>query len=185
MPVAPPQGGGEQVPVAPPQGGGEEGPRPVATPTPGPSPQGGGEQMDDLLLIVRRVEALGRFLDTDDGKNLLSGVKRATSILKIEEKKDARSYDGAPDPKLLVQGEEKELYRAIAAAEANARKAVEAEDFEAAMRAIAKLRAPVDRFFDEVTVNAEDPSFRENRLKLLSRIRAATLTVADFSRIVG
>jgi glycyl-tRNA synthetase beta chain len=156
-----------------------------ATPTPDPSPQGGGEQMDDLVMIVRRVEALGRFLETDDGKNLLAGVKRATNILKIEERKDGRAYDGAPDPKLLVQGEEKELHRAVAAAEANAKKAVAEEDFEAAMRAIARLRAPVDRFFDKVTVNADDPSFRENRLKLLSRIRAATLTVADFSKIEG
>jgi glycyl-tRNA synthetase beta chain len=140
---------------------------------------------DDLLMIVRRVEALGRFLETDDGKTLLAGVKRATNILRIEEKKDGCAYDGAPDPKLLVQGEEKELNRAIAAVEANAKKAVEAEDFEAAMRAIARLRAPVDRFFDKVTVNADDPSFRENRLKLLSRIRAATLTMADFSKIEG
>jgi len=156
-----------------------------ATPTPSPSPQGGGEQMDDLLMIVRRVEALGKFLDTDDGKTLLAGVKRATNILRIEEKKDGHPYDGAPDPNLLVQGEEKELNRAIAAAEANAKKAVGEEDFEAAMRAMAKLRGPVDRFFDKVTVNADDPSFRENRLKLLSRIRAATLTVADFSKIEG
>ncbi len=140
---------------------------------------------DDLLMIVRRVEALGRFLDSDDGKNLLAGVKRATNILRIEEKKDGRSYDGAPDPKLLLQGEEKELHRAIGAAAANARKAVAEEDFEAAMRAMARLRAPVDEFFDKVTVNADDPSFRENRLKLLSRIRAATLAVADFSRIEG
>ena len=141
--------------------------------------------MDDLLMVVRRVEALGRFLDSDDGKNLLAGVKRATNILRIEEKKDGRSYDGAPDPKLLLQGEEKELHRAIGAAAANARKAVAEEDFEAAMRAMARLRAPVDEFFDKVTVNADDPSFRENRLKLLSRIRAATLAVADFSRIEG
>ncbi len=140
---------------------------------------------DDLLMVVRRVEALGRFLDSDDGKNLLAGVKRATNILRIEEKNDGRSYDGAPDPKLLLQGEEKELHRAVAAAAANARKAVAEEDFEAAMRAMARLRAPVDQFFDKVTVNAEDPTFRDNRLKLLSRIRAATLTVADFSRIEG
>lgn len=152
-------------------------------PIPYPSAQGGGEKMDDLLMIVRRVEALGRFLDTVDGRTLLAGVKRATNILRIEEKKDGRSYDGAPDPKLLLQGEEKELHRAVGAAAANARKAVAEEDFETAMRAIARLRAPVDQFFDKVTVNAEDPSFRENRLKLLSRIRAATLTVADFSKI--
>jgi glycyl-tRNA synthetase beta chain len=138
---------------------------------------------DDLLMIVRRVEALSKFLESDDGKNLLAGVKRASNILKIEEKKDNRSFSGLPNPQLLIQGEERDLHRAVSAAEANARKAVEAEDFGAAMTAIAKLRGPVDAFFDKVTVNADDPSFRENRLKLLNRIRAATLAVADFSRI--
>ncbi len=140
---------------------------------------------DDLLMIVRRVEALSKFLESDDGKNLLSGVKRASNILKIEEKKDGRSFDGLPNAQLLIQGEERDLHRAVSAAEANARKAVEAEDFGAAMTAIAKLRGPVDAFFDKVTVNADDPSFRENRLKLLNRIRAATLAVADFSKIEG
>ena len=140
---------------------------------------------DDLLMIVRRVEALGKFLDTEDGKNLLAGVKRASNILRIEEKKDGRRYDGLPDKNLLMQGDEKALASAIDRAEALARKAVEAEDFEAAMSAIAKLREPVDAFFERVTVNADDPSFRENRLKLLNRIRAATLAVADFSRIEG
>ena len=140
---------------------------------------------DDLLMIVRRVEALSKFLDSDDGKNLLAGVKRASNILKIEEKKDHRSFNGLPNPQLLIQGEERDLHRAVSAAEANARKAVENEDFGAAMTAIAKLRGPVDAFFDKVTVNADDPSFRENRLKLLNRIRAATLAVADFSKIEG
>jgi glycyl-tRNA synthetase beta chain len=140
---------------------------------------------DDLLMIVRRVEALGRFLETEDGANLLAGVKRAINIVRIEEKRDATSYDAPPDRQLLVQGEERALATAIDRAEAQAKMAVEAEDFEAAMRAIAKLREPIDLFFDHVTVNAEDKSFRENRLKLLNRIRAATLTVADFSRIEG
>lgn len=140
---------------------------------------------DDLLMIVKRVEALSKFLETDDGKNLLAGVKRATNILKIEEKKDGRSFDGNVNTNILIQGEERELNTAVNAAAAQARKAVGAEDFEAAMRAIAKLRAPVDAFFDKVTVNADDPSFRENRLKLLNRIRAATREVADFSRIEG
>jgi glycyl-tRNA synthetase beta chain len=140
---------------------------------------------DDLLMIVRRVEALSKFLDSDDGKNLLAGVKRASNILKIEEKKDNCSFNGLPNPQLLIQGEERDLHRAVSAAEANARKAVENEDFGAAMTAIAKLRGPVDAFFDKVTVNADDPSFRENRLKLLNRIRAATLAVADFSKIEG
>ncbi|MEQ1524241.1 MAG: glycine--tRNA ligase subunit beta, partial [Aestuariivirga sp.] len=140
---------------------------------------------DDLLMIVRRVEALSKFLESDDGKNLLAGVKRASNMLKIEEKKDNRSFDGLPNAQLLIQGEERDLHRAVSAAEANAKKAVENEDFGAAMTAIAKLRGPVDAFFDKVTVNADDPSFRENRLKLLNRIRAATLAVADFSKIEG
>ncbi len=140
---------------------------------------------DDLLLIVKRVEALSKFLASEDGSHLLTGVKRATNILRIEEKKDGRAYEGDVNSMILIQGEEKELNTAINAAAAQARKAVAAEDFEAAMRAIAKLRAPVDAFFDKVTVNADDPSFRENRLKLLNRIRAATREVADFSRIEG
>jgi glycyl-tRNA synthetase beta chain len=140
---------------------------------------------DDLLMVVKRVEALSKFLETDDGKNLLAGVKRASNILRIEEKKDGRAHDGLPNSQLLIQGEERDLARAVAAAEANARKAVHEEDFEAAMRALAKLRAPVDAFFGKVTVNADDPSFRDNRLKLLNRIRAATQEVADFSKIEG
>ncbi|MGE0239814.1 MAG: glycine--tRNA ligase subunit beta [Parvibaculaceae bacterium] len=140
---------------------------------------------DDLLMIVKRVEALSKFLASDDGKNLLAGVKRATNILKIEEKKDGRSYDGNVNTNILIQGEERELNTAVNAAAARARQSVNAEDFEGAMRAIAKLRAPVDAFFDQVTVNADDPSFRENRLKLLNRIRAATREVADFSKIEG
>jgi glycyl-tRNA synthetase beta chain len=140
---------------------------------------------DDLLMIVKRVEALSEFLATDDGKNLLAGVKRASNILKIEEKKDGRDFSGQPDTKLLVKGEEKDLHRAVSAAEANAKKAVAEEDFTAAMRHIAKLRGPVDAFFDKVTVNDNDPSYRENRLKLLNRIREATLAVADFSKIEG
>jgi glycyl-tRNA synthetase beta chain len=140
---------------------------------------------DNLLLIVKRVEALARFLETADGSNLLAGVKRATNIIRIEEKRDSREFAGQPNSRLLIQAEEKTLATAIASAEAQARRAIEAEDFEAAMRALAKLRSPVDSFFDRVTVNADDPSLRENRLKLLGRIRNATLTVADFSRIEG
>jgi len=140
---------------------------------------------DDLLLMVRRVEALGRFLDSQDGANLLVGVKRAANILRIEEKKDGVSHDGEPDPDLFAQAEEKALAAAIGAAGPAAAKAVNAEDFEAAMTALAALRAPVDAFFDAVTVNAEEADLRRNRLRLLSRIRAATARVADFSRIEG
>jgi glycyl-tRNA synthetase beta chain len=140
---------------------------------------------DDLLMIVRRVEALGRFLDTEDGANLLAGVKRAQNILRIEEKKDKRSHDGEPDAKLLTEPEEKALAKAIGDVIKEARKALDKEDFEGAMTAMAKLRAPVDAFFDKVTVNADDAAIRENRLKLLSQIRTATLEVADFSKIGG
>jgi glycyl-tRNA synthetase beta chain len=140
---------------------------------------------DDLLMIVRRVEALSKFLETDDGKNLLAGVKRASNILKIEEKKDDRRYSGDVNIAQLIKGEEKALHSAITVALGQARKAVDAEDFEAAMRAIAKLRGPVDAFFDGVIVNDKDATFRENRLCLLNRIREATLAVADFSKIEG
>jgi glycyl-tRNA synthetase beta chain len=143
------------------------------------------EGQDDLLLIVRRVEALGKFLDTEDGKNLLAGYKRATNIIRIEEKKDKREYIGAPDPKLYQQAEEKALAQAIGVAKSDAERAVAAEDFEAAMRAMAKLRPHVDAFFDKVTVNVDDKALRENRLKLLNEIRAATRAVADFSKIEG
>jgi glycyl-tRNA synthetase beta chain len=139
----------------------------------------------DLRLIVRRVEALGKFLDTEDGKNLLAGYKRATNIIRIEEKKDSREYTGAPDPKLYTLPEEKALAQAIDAAKAEATRAVETEDFEAAMRAMASLRPHVDAFFDKVTVNVDDKALRENRLKLLNEIRAATRAVADFSKIEG
>jgi glycyl-tRNA synthetase beta chain len=143
------------------------------------------EGQDDLLLIVRRVEALGKFLDTDDGKNLLAGTKRAENILRIEEKKDKKSYTGAPDAALLKEPEEKALAAAIATARKDASAAVAKEDFAAAMSAMAKLRPAVDAFFEKVTVNADDPKLRENRLKLLNEIRQATRAVADFSRIEG
>ena len=143
------------------------------------------EGQDDLLMIVRRVEALGKFLDTDDGKNLLAGYKRATNIIRIEEKKDKRDYTGAPDAKRYQLPEEKALAEAIDVARKEAAAAVGKEDFAAAMRAIAKLRPRVDAFFDKVTVNVDDKALRENRLKLLNEIREATRAVADFSKIEG
>ncbi len=143
------------------------------------------EGQDDLLLIVRRVEALGKFLDTEDGKNLLAGYKRATNIIRIEEKKYKREYTGAPDPALYQQDEEKALAGAIGAAKSDAERAVAVEDFAVAMRAMARLRPYVDAFFDKVTVNVDDPPLRENWLKLLNEIRAATRAVADFSKIEG
>jgi glycyl-tRNA synthetase beta chain len=141
------------------------------------------EGQDDLLMIVRRVEALAAFLATDDGKNLLAGFKRAANILRIEEKKDSCTYDGAPDASLYALDEEKALAAAIDAARSEAGDAVAQEDFAAAMTAMAKLRPAVDAFFDKVTVNADDKAVRQNRLKLLNEIRAATRAVADFSKI--
>jgi glycyl-tRNA synthetase beta chain len=140
-------------------------------------------EQDDLLLVVRRVEALGKFLDTDDGKNLLAGTKRASNILAIEEKKDKRSFDGAPNAALYSLEQEKTLATAIDQVKAEASAAVAREDFAGAMSAMAKLRPAVDAFFDKVKVNDDDPQVRENRLKLLNEIRAATRAVADFSRI--
>ncbi|HSB59344.1 MAG TPA: DALR anticodon-binding domain-containing protein, partial [Methyloceanibacter sp.] len=140
---------------------------------------------DDLLMIVRRVEALARFLDTEDGEHLLTGTKRAINILRIEEKKDACIYDQPPDPKLFKRPEEKALAKAVDEVEKAAAAAVAREDFEAAMAEMAKLRKPVDEFFDHVTVNATEADLRANRLRLLNRIRATTLAVADFSKIEG
>jgi len=139
----------------------------------------------DLLQIVKRVEALSDFLSTEDGTNLLAGYKRAVNILRIEEKKDGQSYDAAPDAKLLAEPEEKALAAAIETAAKDAKSAVAKEDFAAAMSALAKLRAPVDAFFDKVTVNADDAAVRANRLKLLAQIRAALHEVADFSKVEG
>ena len=141
------------------------------------------EGQDDLLMVVRRVEALGKFLDTDDGKNLLAGTKRAANILRIEEKKDSRAYDGAPNPALYDLPEEKTLAKAIDQVKRGASSAIAKEDFAGAMSAIAKLRPAVDAFFDHVKVNDDDAKVRENRLKLLNEIRAATREVADFSKI--
>jgi glycyl-tRNA synthetase beta chain len=144
---------------------------------------------DDLALIVKRVEALGEFLKTDDGANLLSGVKRASNILRDEEKKDKTSHAGAADPALLREPQEKALYQALQKVKADTAAAINVENFAGAMRALAELRAPVDAFFDKVTVNVADgpdaAKLRANRLALLSEIRAATLNVADFSKIAG
>jgi glycyl-tRNA synthetase beta chain len=138
-----------------------------------------------LTLIVRRVDALGKFLDSDHGKNLLAGYKRATNIIRIEEKKDKREYAGTPDAKKYEVTEEKALAEAIDVAKKEASAAVAKEDFAAAMRAMAKLRPGVDAFFDKVTVNVDNKLLRENRLKLLNEIREATRSVADFSKIEG
>ncbi|MEE7438944.1 glycine--tRNA ligase subunit beta [Methylobacterium oryzae] len=142
---------------------------------------------DDLLMVVRRVEALGQFLDTEDGKNLLAGYKRAANILRIEEKKDGRAYDSAPDAALAAAGEpaERALAEALAKARETASASIAREDFAGAMQALSTLRAPVDAFFQDVTVNAPDPKLRENRLALLNALRAATREVAEFAKIEG
>jgi glycyl-tRNA synthetase beta chain len=138
---------------------------------------------DDLVRLVSRVEALQAFLKSDDGANLLAGYKRAANILKIEEKKDKKDYRGVADG--LVQDEEKELQAALTRAKVEVAKALANEDFAAAMGALASLRVPVDLFFEKVTVNAEDKTLRENRLKLLSQLVGTAHHVADFSRVEG
>ena len=144
---------------------------------------------DDLAVAVKRVEALSELLKTDDGANLLTGVKRATNILRDEEKKDKKSYAGAADPARLREPQEKALYAAIQKVKKDTAAALNVENFGGAMRALAELRAPVDGFFDKVTVNVtgvpDADKLRANRLALLSEIRAATLNVADFSKIAG
>ncbi|WP_333822082.1 glycine--tRNA ligase subunit beta [Pinisolibacter sp.] len=138
---------------------------------------------DDLVLVVKRVEALAGFLGSEDGKALLAGYTRAANILKAEEKKDGKTFDGEPDAALLAEPAEKALAAAVATARAAASASVAAEDFAGAMSALASLRAPVDAFFEAILVNAPDAAVRENRLKLLTQIRAACHAVADFSRI--
>ena len=143
----------------------------------------GGE--DDLVRLLARVTALSDFLLTDDGENLLTAYRRAANILKIEEKKDNQTYAPAPDVELFSSEEEKVLFEGLEAETSVISSAIETEDFGNAMKSLAKLRGPVDAFFDEVTVNADDAVIRENRLKLLSRIRSALDGVADFSKVEG
>ncbi|RWA75002.1 MAG: glycine--tRNA ligase subunit beta [Mesorhizobium sp.] len=141
-------------------------------------------QSDDLLQIVRRVEALGSLLDTEGGKNLLAGTKRAANILAAEEKKKTLVAE-AVEPALFRENAEKKLFAAVNQAEKEAGQAIQNEDFSAAMLSLSVLREPVDSFFEGVLVNDEDQAVRANRLALLARIRAATDQVADFSKIVG
>jgi glycyl-tRNA synthetase beta chain len=144
----------------------------------------GGATQDDLLIITRKVEALDAFLKTDDGKNLLAGFKRATNILKAEEKKDgAGAYDAHHAPNLRIEHAEHKLAAAVARARDETGERLATEDFEGAMRALAKLREPVDAFFESVTVNADNADLRLNRLRLLAELRAAMHGVADFAKI--
>jgi len=139
---------------------------------------------DDLLLIVRRVEALGKFLDTEDGKSLLAGYKRAANILRDEEKKSGERYEGYFHYE-TDEPAERDFMQAVSEMLTNVRIAINQEHFEEAMGHMAKLRAPVDAFFEKVRVNVDDPIVRANRLRLLNRFREATLAVADFSKIAG
>ncbi|SFK55186.1 glycine--tRNA ligase subunit beta [Methylocapsa palsarum] len=144
---------------------------------------------DDLLLIVRRVEALGKFLDTEEGGNLLAGYRRAANIVRAEEKKageaEAASFAQDYSQDALVEPEEKALAGALDRAAVEAKASLEREDYAGAMAALATLRAPVDGFFEKVTVNAPDPDLRLNRLRLLNGLRRAMHEVADFSKIAG
>ena len=144
---------------------------------------------DDLVRLLARVEALQSFLGTDAGKNLLTTYGRAANIVRAEEKKDtalAARIAGAPDVALLEQVEEKAVVSALRDVERALGPALKAEDFAAAMKAFAGLRAPIDAFFEKVTVNVVDkPDLRLNRLRLLNQIRTTMDSVADFSRIEG
>ncbi|PHR59839.1 MAG: glycine--tRNA ligase subunit beta [Robiginitomaculum sp.] len=139
----------------------------------------------DLVAIVARVEALSTFLATADGEQLLAGTKRAANIVKVEQKKQSETIVGEVDVKLLIEPEEKALFAALETASQTAAKAITAEDYTAAMAALAPLRGPIDAFFDEVMVNDKQENLRVNRLKLLSGIRSALTPVADFDRIAG
>ncbi len=143
----------------------------------------GGE--DDLVRLIARVEALDGFLGSEDGANLLVAYRRAANILRIEEKKDGVAHDGAVDASLLQQTEETALSSALAQAVEQIDGALADEDFARAMTAMAALRQPVDQFFDAVTVNTDESALRDNRLRLLSGIRATLHKVADFSEIEG
>ncbi len=147
----------------------------------------GGE--DDLVRLLARVEAVQSFLGTEAGRNLLTAYGRAANIVRAEEKKDkalAARIAGAPDAALLEQSEEKAVASALQEVEHALTPALQAEDFAGAMKAFASLRAPIDSFFEKVTVNvAYKPELRLNRLKLLNQIRATMDSVADFSRIEG
>ncbi|SLN31203.1 Glycine--tRNA ligase beta subunit [Aquimixticola soesokkakensis] len=143
------------------------------------------EGNDDLTLLVKRATALSDVLGTDDGANLIQGFKRANNILSKEEEKDGVEYSFGADVKFCETDEERALFAALDAAEAQINPAMAAQDFAAAMQAMASLRAPIDAFFEAVQVNAESEIIRRNRLNLLSRIRTTCLGVADLTRIEG
>ncbi len=141
---------------------------------------------DDLVRILARQAALAAFLDTDDGANLLTAYKRAANIVRIEQTKDQQVYDeNGYQPVPDRPAPEVTLAHALNQTATHVNQLIARDSFERAMTALATLRRPVDEFFDKVTVNADDPALRENRLRLLSRIRAVMNQVADFSQIEG
>jgi glycyl-tRNA synthetase beta chain len=140
---------------------------------------------DDLVRLLARVAALHHFLGTDDGANLLIAYKRASNIVAIEDRKDGFARNIDADPGLLRNPEEKILFQRLDEVIELTRSTIQREDFAASMAALATLRRPVDEFFEKVTVNAPEPELRENRLRLLSRIRAVMNQIADFSQIEG
>jgi glycyl-tRNA synthetase beta chain len=142
-------------------------------------------QEDDLVRLMQRVAAIGDFLRTDDGVSLLTAYRRASNIVSIEERRDNRHYEPPDDPKLLSQPEENALTRSLGEIGGLAGELIRQEKFGDAMASLTGLRRPVDEFFDRVTVNVDDPTLRENRLRLLARIRATMNQIADFSQIEG
>jgi glycyl-tRNA synthetase beta chain len=140
---------------------------------------------DDLTLVVKRAQALSETLKTEDGANLIQGFKRANNILTQAEEKDGVEYSFGADVKFAETEQEKALFAALDAAEAQISPAMEAEDFAAAMASIASLRSPIDAFFEAVQINTDSEVIRRNRLNLLSRIRQICLSVADLTKIEG
>jgi glycyl-tRNA synthetase beta chain len=140
---------------------------------------------DDLVRLLSRVDALQRFLTSDDGANLLVAYRRASNIVAIEERRDNRNYDRDVDQSLLRERPEHALVADLVFSGGNARHSLELEEFDAAMGHLASMRRPVDEFFERVTVNADDAKLRENRLRLLARIRSTMNQIADFSQIEG
>jgi len=140
---------------------------------------------DDLVRLLARVDALQKFLGTEDGANLLVAYRRASNIVAIEERHDGRNFSGPIDPAHFQQPEETALYQCLDGISATLEAVLREEQFDRAMGRLATLRRPVDEFFERVTVNTDDGKLRENRLRLLSRIRAVMNQVADFSQIEG
>jgi len=144
-----------------------------------------GTAEDDLVRLLSRVDALSNFLASEDGANLLIAYRRASNIVAIEERKDGRKYADPVDPELLHQPEERALADHLTEVDSRAGTLLSSEEFEKVMEELARLRRPIDNFFDNVTVNCDEPALRENRLRLLSGIRATMNRAADFSQIEG